>query len=125
MICAVRPTSADDPDILRRFALAPDGKFVLSATPVAEFTAAQVAAFCGSSVTCSVASFEVSSDGRFAYFLGLSQAGFESPALTVVSDAMIGYSAKSYFVDTRRPVVALSDSVEMDTHPSGLCIIVR
>lgn len=107
------------------YELAADGKSVLSATPVAEFTAAQVAAFCGSSVTCSVASFEVSPDGRFAYFLGLSQPGFASPSLTVISDAMIAFSAKSYFVDTRQPIVALSDSSELDTNPSGLLIFIR
>ena len=107
------------------YELAADGKSVLAATPVAEFTAKQVSDFCGAPVACSVASFEVSPDGRFAYFLGLSGNGFPSPALTVVSDAMIGFSARSYFVDTRQPIVALSESTKLRTNPVGLCIIFR
>lgn len=38
---------------------------------------------------------------------------------------VVGTSAKSYFLDTRCPIVALSVSCELDTTPSGMCVIIR
>ena len=66
------------------YALAKDGMSVVSATPVKEFTAAEVAELCGSTVACNVASFEVSPDGRYAYLMGLSSTGLVTPVLTVI-----------------------------------------
>ena len=36
-----------------------------------------------------------------------------------------GLSAKSYYIDTRHPIVALSDSMGLDTNPGGSYIIIR
>ena len=36
-----------------------------------------------------------------------------------------GQSEKSYFIDTRCPVVGMSESVGLETTPSGMFIIVR
>ena len=49
---------------------------------------------------------------------------FAVTACTVLAK-VVGTSAKSYFLDTRCPIVALSVSCELDMTPSGLCVIIR
>ena len=51
---------------------------------------------------------------------------FAMTACTVLARMLVlGLSEKSYFIDTRCPIVGMSESCELDTTPSGLAIIFR
>ena len=51
---------------------------------------------------------------------------FAMTACTVLARMLAqGQSEKSYFIDTRCPVVGMSESVALETTPSGLVIIIH
>lgn len=51
---------------------------------------------------------------------------FAMTACTVLARMLAqGQSEKSYFIDTRCPIVGMSESVEIETTPSGAVIIIR
>ena len=51
---------------------------------------------------------------------------FAMTACTVLARILAqGQSEKSYFIDTRCPVVRMSESVALETTPSGLVIIIH
>lgn len=51
---------------------------------------------------------------------------FAMSACTVLARMLAqGQSEKSYFIDTRCPIVGMSESVGLETTPSGVVIIIR
>lgn len=66
--------------------------------------------------------------GAAVMAVGLSASGLAAnDALAAAGGgaAAVCLSEKSYYIDTRHPIVALSDSMGLDTNPGGSYIIIR